>query len=84
MTELFLSKQCTEGFLNLADGMEFDAELRAVETLQVVAGKDEVGEAQLLCFGNASLDAADGTYFATQSNLACHAPSALDGGGDIR
>lgn len=79
----FLSEEGAEGFFDLADGVDLDGELAAVEALQVVARDDDVAEAQFLGLGDALLDAVDGAHLAGEAYLAGHAPAGLDGGVDI-
>ena len=79
----FLSEEGAEGFFDLADGVDLDGELAAVEGLQVVARDDDVAEAQFLGLGDALLDAVDGAHLAGEAHLARHAPARLDGSVDI-
>ena len=77
------SEECAEGFFDLADGVKGDMVLLAVETLEVVLGDDDVGEAQLLGLGDTLLDAVDWAYLARESHFAAHAPASIYRGIDI-
>ena len=72
------SEECAEGFFDLADGVEGDVVFLAVEALEVVLGDDNVGEAQLLGFGDALLDAVHGAYLARESHYGLLSPSCRD------
>jgi len=78
-----LPEQGAEGFFDLADGVEADAELMGVEALKIVLRQDDVAEAELLGFGNALLDAGYGTHLAREAYLASHTPSGIDGRIDV-
>ena len=78
-----LPEDDTQGLLDLADRMEFDVELAALDGLQVVAGNDDMAETQFLGFGDALFDAVDGTDFATKTNFTRHAPARFNGGIDV-
>ena len=77
------SEECAEGFFDLADGNEFDVELLAVEGRVVVFRDDDMLESQLLGLADALFDAGDRANFATESDLASHAPAFVDGRIDI-
>ena len=79
-----LSKDSTEGFFDLADGMDGYLIFRGIEALEIVFRNDDIAEAQFLGFGDSLFDTVDGAHLTRETYLTTHAPTCLNRGIDIR